>query len=268
MPETAQLQETLTRLSDHGSIAMDVALVFGLLFGVFLWLFGARIVRPNIAMLGIIFGSIAAGLVARTMSLTPIAAYALGGAVIGGLLMWFTWRLWVALLLATVFGVLAPLTVMAWHNTPLPETEQPILELRQSATENVQELIVSEDSRAQTLGDLLQEVLDRIAVTIDTWWDARVSPVARTGMIIGGLAAAAVGLAIGLIFPKIGSALVSSSIGSVFLLISLSGLAQRYVPSVVSDVPAGIRSAVAAIIAATILGSLIQWTILRSKADE
>ena len=272
MPVPSELQQTLERLGEHSSIALDASLLVGLVIGLFLWLFGSRIVRPNIALQGVIVGAVAGGLISRSLNLSPVFAYAIGGGIAGGILMWFTYRLWVAMFMAIVLGIIAPMAVMAWYQTPLPDAEQPILEIRQTAADNVhvQQLLAPEqlEEVKQTTVDLLQEFFDLIVKTMNGWWNDTVGPVAKTGVIIGGLAAAAIGLGIGLIFPRVGSAVVSASVGSGFLILCLSGLGQRHFPSTFSHVPTGLRTVVVTLIVATAVGALIQWTILRPKADE
>ncbi len=264
-----ELQQTLNSIIEHRSLALDAAAAVGLLWGVFLWLFGARVVRASTAMVGIIGGAAVGGIVAHSLKLEPLLAYALGGGVAGGLVVWFTYRLWIGLLLAIVLGVMVPLGVLAWSGTPAPDTDDTLTEARQITTDQAMRLVQTEDeSDEQALSEQVREALDGLGEALRAWWDDEVGAGAKTGVILGGLVAAGTGLLVGLVFPKIACAIVAAAVGAAFVLTGLNLLAARYAPALADVLPAGPRGVVVMIAAATVVGAIIQWTILRPKADE
>lgn len=269
MPISDELQQTLQSISEHSSLALDAAAGVCLLWGVFLWLFGARVVRASTAMVGIIGGASVGGLVAHSLSLEPLLAYALGGGVAGGLIVWFTYRLWIGLLLACVLGVMVPLGVLAWSGAPAPDASETLTETKQIATDQAMRLVDSEeDGDEPSLSEQVRAAIDGLGEGLKAWWQDEVGSGAKTGVILGGLVAAGTGLLVGLVFPKIACAIVAAAVGASFVLTSLNLLATRYAPSVAEAIPSGPRGVVLMVGGATVVGAIIQWTILRPKADE
>ena len=269
MPISEELQQTLNSIVEHRSLALDAVAGVGLLWGVFLWLFGARVVRASTAMVGIIGGAAAGGIVAHGLKLEPLLAYALGGGVVGGLVVWVTYRLWIGVLLAGVAGVMVPVGVLAWSGAPAPDTSDTLTEAKQITADRAMRLV--EDGEAdgeRPLSEQVREAVDGLAGALRSWWDDEVGTGARTGVILGGLIAAGTGLMIGLVFPKIACAIVAAAVGASFVFVSLNVLTARYAPAAAEAMPSGPRGMVLMVGGATVIGAIIQWTILRPKADE
>jgi hypothetical protein len=125
MNEAMAQAEQVQQVADHVAAALPVWLdvVLGLLgvWGIFLWLFGRRLVRPTVTMLGLLAGGLAAGLIARPYTDgAALAGWALGGGIAGGLVVWVTFRIWIGLALAIVLGAAAPWAVLAWEGAEWP----------------------------------------------------------------------------------------------------------------------------------------------------
>lgn len=283
MFDTSQLNEALDRLGQHGSLALDGLLGFCLLWGAFLWLLGTRVVRANFAMQGLIFGAIAAGLVARSQGASPLAAYIFLGGIVGAVVVYLTYRIWIAMALAITLALLTPLGVIAFNSAPPPDLTAQVDRARTAAARGAQDLrdrlpdLGDVTGRAESdepqdedtsLADRANAVVRSFVDTIQSWWSNELSSSLRLLVIVGTLAAAATGTLLGLVMPNFAAAVVSSCVGACLLLLGVSVLAQRHVEAVAQILPDSLRGIMATILIATLLGTLIQWTIVRRKADD
>lgn len=321
MPVTEQLQDALDQLNEHGSFALDALLGFCLLWGVFLWLAGTRVVRANFAMQGLILGAIGAGLIARSQGAQPIAAYIAVGGIAGAAVVYLTYRLWIAMALAITLAIVTPLAVIAYHGNTPPNPADSLNEIKN-------ELQAGVDDSAQGLRDLLPDLseidpdvlpdgllppdllpegvpdlrpgrdgddadpadadadnrdaeptgdtlVDRVyavvrsfAGAIVDWWKDDLTNAVRGTIIVGTLAAAATGIMIGLIMPNLAAAIVTAVIGASLLLLGVTLLGQRHAESLAQHLPNSLRANMALILGAALIGTIIQWTIVRPKADD
>ena len=123
-----------------------LAIVWGVIgvVGLVLWLLGRKIARPACSVGGLVTAAAAAlgllhALGAESWVL-PVVAVA---AVIGGLLAWFLFRLWMGLSCALILAAVAPAALLVWQGTPTAEeaaaaravegepAEAPMLDLEQ-----------------------------------------------------------------------------------------------------------------------------------------
>lgn len=99
------------------------------------------------------------------------------------------------------------------------------------------------------------------------WWDGLgggLKGILWTASIVVGLT----GLLIGLIMPNLGSAIMTGLIGSGLLLAAVLRLSWRHAPDLAAFLPVESRPIVITLAAMTFLGAVLQWTILRRRADK
>jgi len=284
------VKSAVDRLADSLPAAFDIALGFAALWGIFLWLFGRRIVRSSLTFIALMIGAVIGGFVGRSMgdNTAVIVAVAIG-AIGAAVLAWVTFRLWVAVLLALMLGACTPWAVLAWKGEPLPRVHQPMSDAVRDAAGEAQRALKpdggifapddgGEDGEAviDTEPDGEQPKLDIperfVQAGKETWqalrdWWSGQSGGLRTLMVIGGLGMMAGGFLIGLVFPNLASAIAASLVGSSIVLIALLRLSAQYAEGLHAKLPTTPRGVLMMLVSATIIGALIQWTVLGKRAD-
>lgn len=300
MPISNEFANQFEQLSAALPVWFDILIGIAGLWGVFLWLFGRRIIRPTVTMAGLAGGAILAGAIGRTMTDgNAVIVFVIVGAIVGALATWMLFRIWMALLLAATLAAIAPWAVIAWEGvTPPPD---PTADLKSTARDiiedGVEQLNGGADDEAEADGDL-PSFLPRIFGNPDeaeadeppdeqpglarrlndaaqagwnnlkTWWHDDLSASARWLIVTAAAAMAISGLLIGLIFPNLGAAIVASLIGSGIVLSAVLRLGGKYLGDAADWLPGTPRGVLITVIAMTIAGALIQWTVLRPRADK
>jgi len=290
-----QVRETASQLAASLPVWLDVGLAMLGLWGVFLWLFGRRLVRPTLAMLGLLSGGLTAGLIARQYADgATLAGWALGGGIAGGLFIWITFRIWIALALAVVLGAATPWAVLAWEGAPWPvEAGQSIRDAAGEAIDEGRERLgehlpggagAEEETEAadgdggssgEGEGEEEREgVLAKLAALggevwgdLSRWWTEELDGAVRWSIVAGAAIVAVGGLIVGLILPNLGSSLAAALVGSVLVGGVVLRLTGRYLESVHDWLPSSPRGALIALVAATVIGTMIQWTLTGRRAD-
>jgi hypothetical protein len=286
-----ELRQSFEQLGEHLGYGFDVAMLFIGLWGLLLWLFGRRIVRPSLAMIGLIAGAATAGLLARGMSLERMILLVVGGGIAGGLIFYASYRLWVAVLLALVLAIAAPWTVLAWQGGLMPRAEEPFRErAQQMVDEGLQAIAdgVAERAGAEIRGepeptasadegerageptalDRLAEAGREIIAEVQRWWEEDLSETLRYSMISAAGLMAVTGLILGLIAPNLGASLVAALVGAALMLSAAARVTLRYVSDLGDWLPQDPRTLAIVLITMTTVGALVQWTILRPRADK
>ena len=254
---------------------LDILIGAAALWGIFMWLFGRRLVRPSMAMTGLIIGAIVGGLVGRTFFagngvIIPIIV---GGAVMA-LVIWATYRLWVAIMLAVMLAACTPWGVLAWKGEPFPQAQQSIKQAMHDAAQEAREAVTSERSEASSdessdedLMTKLRSALDETWQALVEWWKNDLEGGTRTLIIIGSAAMAITGFLVGLVLPEFAASLAASLVGSCFVIFSVLRLTAEYAGKLHEYLPTTPRGVLLSVGIMTIIGALIQWTVLGRRAD-
>lgn len=119
MPDLGQMMpaaEGVEQIKAALPIWADVAVAVLGLWGLFIWLFGRRVMRLTFTLAGLLAGAALGALVfARFWPSLPVLPWAIGGALIGAVVSWAMFRLWAALALAVTLAVMAPWAMAAWE---------------------------------------------------------------------------------------------------------------------------------------------------------
>ncbi|MHB1156508.1 MAG: hypothetical protein ACYC26_06680 [Phycisphaerales bacterium] len=283
MPISEDLRRMLEQISGQVPVWLDAAVAMAGIWGVFLWLFGRRIIKPSLAMSGLIAGALIGALVGRDLGgPEKVAIAVIVGGVIGAVIVWVTYRVWVALLLAMVLGLAAPWAVLAWHGQSGPALKQSIKEEVKGIAEKGGEALAVDSANTgesmegttnhaaarKELFDRMVEAVKRLTGELRDWWEQSVSASLRWSALAGGLMMAIAGLMLGLLMPELGASVVASISGAMLMTAAAARLGGRYVPSMSEWLPDSPRRLLIALVVLTAVGALIQWTILRRKADK
>jgi len=266
-PDLAQLAENLP------SLAHVLALV-GCIVGLLLVLFGRKLVRTAHAITGLIVGGLLGFVLSNGFDDSGVwIAWSIGGACLGLTLSLLLFRIWVGISLALVLGVVIPMLVLLWSYTPAPPTvnladDDTVQALREAANGAANPL-TREAVELPEFTDEMREKLYALPAaqwqSVRDWW-ADLSDTLRTSAMLAMGAGLLSGLIFGLLKPHLGAALQSALVGSMLLTLSLSH-ALLIMLGEDANIPRGPRVFVAAVGLITIAGVLVQWTILRGKAD-
>jgi uncharacterized membrane protein YraQ (UPF0718 family) len=182
-------------------------------------------------------------------------------------------RIWVGVSLALVLGVVIPMLVLLWSHTPPPDAvdltdEQTMQSLREAAGDAANPL-TREDVKLPEISEEMRKKLYALPAaqwqSVQAWW-GDLSDSMRTSAMLAMGAGLLSGLIFGLIKPHLGAALQSALVGAMVLTLSL-GHGLTMVLGEEANVPRGPRVFVVAVGLITIAGVVVQWTILRGKAD-
>jgi FtsH-binding integral membrane protein len=289
MPFGEQTRQTLDQVAAMMPIWLDVVIGFVVLWGIFLWLFGSRLLRPSLAMIGLIAAAILGGLFARDMgSNEKVAMVIVGAGVVGAMLVWVTFRLWIAVLLALTAGLIAPAFVLIIEGAAPPtEADQPLREAGRdvvregmervgiddedadgelrAALDDAQADEAGDDPMAQTRADL-QKLVNRAAEAagqswdeLKRWWAEDIDAGVRWTATIVALMMAITGLIVGLIMPHFSAGLVTSFVGAALVIACVGRLLHRYVPAASDAWPQTPRTVMIVLAIATLVGGGLQW---------
>ncbi len=266
---------------------LDVIVALAGLWGVFLLLFGRRILRPSVAMTGLVLSALTAGLVGRQFFTgeTVIVCVVVGG-IIGVLVAWATYRLWMALLLAVMLALVVPWGVLAWHGAPPSPIEQrlgavgdPDLGQRIADPSALGDHFAAapppsdgaapgDEPSQPTLMERAGDAADELGRELRDWWINDVSAATRWTAMTATAAFAVGGFVVGLIVPELAAALATSLVGAGLILASVMRLTGRYATGLEEWMPAGPRMLLIVLGAMTVVGAVLQWTVLRRRGED
>lgn len=277
--DAAQLNQVIQQLPPVGMVAM----VLGLAVGLVLWLLGRRLLRAGVVISGLVLGGLAGLLLGE--SLADEGAYVLpmviGGGISGALLAWMLFRVWMALSGAVLVALVVPAIMIVWQGVPTPQLptttdlrdqfqlqmEGPpvldeTLEVQEPADDAAQSTVMKffNDVMAVLRQLYVNEVED-----IGNWWDQQTSATRNTLMAAAGIGAI-IGLLLGLLLPDISAAGQSSLVGTLLIVFTGRALLHHFAPDQMQWLY-NARPLIVAIGLITLLGILLQCTILRKKAD-
>ena len=264
-------QDTVQHIADHLSdTPSQTWLLIGwcgaLLLGAALWSLGGRLARPSCALSGLVIG-VSGGYTAAQLLLNPdwTMILVVGGALLGGLVAWLLFRVWMAISLAGLLGLVFPLLALAWDGRTVAEVAGPV---QAPVGVDVAALRPSLDladmkERARAIGRTYVQQLVDLSRTV--WGD--LSTTDRTTVITGAGASAVVGFLLGLIVPYLAAAVEASIVGASLMLVSAVNLLNGYAPEQAGWLIASPRRWFLILGLITMVGVVLQWTVLRKKAD-
>lgn len=289
MPAAASPGQDLGAFADRASQVADALLegslpiaVIACLAGLILWLSGGRLMRAATVVGAAACLGAAAFQFSRAFfaaDWAPLAAMAMG-VVAGIVLGLFLFRIAMAVTLAGVLGLSAPLIAAAALNirpAPPPGGSQP-LSFQQLLLPGVtvdgddpqpepdeSEPGEPQDDSTEDLRRRAEAFANAAADEARIYWD-RVPAGDRTIVVGSALTAAALGLALGLIAPALAGAAATSAAGSALWLSALGYLISTYAAEgIATRVPDRPAHWAVIWIAATAAGVLIQWALVRKR---
>ncbi len=284
------VRSAVDRLAAALPMWFDIALGFAALWGIFLWLFGRRVVRPSITFIALTAGAIVGGLAGRQMgdNSAVIVAVIVGG-IGAAVLVWATFRLWVAVLLAVMLAAATPWAVLAWQGEPMPTAHRPLTDAVRGAADDARGGFLpdrgifsrpdgepTDDGASPTdtdtgtgehLADRFAGAAEETWAGLRTWWADDLSGGTRWLILAGAGVMAVTGFLIGLIFPNLAAAIAAALVGSSLMIAAVLRLSAAYAPGLHDRLPATPRGVLVTLVGLTIIGALIQWTILGRRAD-
>ncbi len=290
MPISQPLQDSLEQISQQAPLWLDVIVGFAGLWGVFLLLFGRRLVKPSLAMTGLLIGALAAGLIGRQfVTGNQVLIFVIGGGVVGMLVAWVMYRFWMAVILAAMLALAVPWGVLAWHGAPPSPIEQRVNQVKDpnfarnlvdanaiadrfsiEVDDNGGPRIVEgsdEGEQGDNLLDRAGQAASDLGSELIDWWNHEVSSTVRWTAMTAAAIVLIAGFVVGLIMPELAASLATSLVGTAFVVVALSRLGGQYVPVVERWLPEGPRGLLLVMAAITAVGTLLQWTVLRPRRD-
>ena len=248
-----------TLVSQKPTFAWEITLLAAIGLGVFLWLLGRRLAQPLCAVGGMVLGGAGALAVGRELGGEGSAlTWTVLGSITGCLLSVLFFKVLIGVSLAALLALAVPVATIMWEGLPPPTNPDSVI------TQTVED--TTGLNPPPTLGDRFTHVYELFKSDVSSWW-AALGPSAR-GMVIAAVCGGGfVGLLLGLIYPYPSAAVESSLIGSLLALFGLHALLAIHLPSSLRWLPQNPRATVALLGLITLLGALVQWTILRSKTD-
>jgi hypothetical protein len=268
-------QTNMSTLLDAQSAAPIVLWTLSVL-GLILCMTGRKLARPLFALAGMSLGAAIAFILPKgttdpTMSLVWIIAGGVVGVVLGFLL----FRIWMGIGLALVLALAIPAVGLALHGQ-LPSLESVTDENlmmpfgRQTTAPRDND---DTDAPSGAAGEMLpvDEIIESMRRFVDSqdeaigdWWDDLGAGGQYTVTFCAG-AGALIGLFIGLIGPYFAASVIAALIGSSLVLSSLQQLNLPYLDSRLPSTPRAVLMTIGLITAACVI---VQWTVFRRKADK
>ncbi len=244
--------------------------------GLLVWGFGSRAARAVCAVIGLIWGGLVVFAIAQAAGVQDtLLHWVIGGAIGGLLLAVLFFRVWMGLILAAVLALSLPAAGLAWGRVPLPVVDVPEaapgfvdLEFGEPAADTFteDEIHAKADEVRGRLSDAALSWVSRVRAGWDRWWPGLDRGV-QGAVIVAAGGGAAVGMVLGLMVPSIAAAVSSAWFGGVLMLFGAWQFAapQGVVAGVALPQEAATKIGLLGLI--TLLGVLMQWTVLGRRAD-
>lgn len=244
--------------------------------GLFIWLFGRKLVRPSFAFGGLLVGATVAAAVGKTLwPGSEVMAWVMGGGLVGALAAFVMYRLWMAVTLAAMLAVVAPSGIAMWQGIAAPPVTQHIVEAWQQLLEKLKEQVRDKEDGSKVaflkMPDLSQSTSDaatKIRQSIDEWWQQIPGGIRFTmvTVCVGGIVA---GMIIGMLMPNVSATFATAIIGTLLMYPGIKLLTGRYLPeSIAGIIPDTPRGTLILICTVTLIGAVFQWMIFRKPADK
>ena len=236
----------------------------GVVLSLALLLLGAKLARVAVAAVGLVLGSVAATvLTAEHFPPAVTLGVVIGSGVAGFLLAILMFRVWMALSCAVILGLAVPMGCLAWTGAP------PLQERAGPETGEDQMIKINAPDTDQADPDFQQQIrriLEQVRKDLAAHWKSLGAATHRTIFLTAALGCV-IGLITGLIFPYLAASIQTSLIGAA--LLTACGTAMFRLNHI--DLPGVLSSSRGLLITVgliTLLGLMLQWTILRRRADK
>ncbi len=245
--------------------------------GFLLWLFGRRMIRPMFMFIGLAVGAGATvALLHGHMEQMPLLLSAIGGALIGAVAGYILWRVGIGVVIGSAEAVLGVVLVALAVGAGLPAYEAAAVKAREDVHATMNKAAVEDIHAEIAAGDVDKVVpggepfvrgCEPFIEASRDWWTG-LSRGIQWVIATAGFAMATLGLILGMIFARRMSAVVTALIGITIMLPGLSRILELLPPDYASMVPHTVAAAAVVVVAGTVIGTLIQWTIFRVPTDK
>lgn len=250
-----------------------------ILTGMVLWLLGARLMKIACRVSAMVLSGLAAFVLAQQFAsgiYIPVCMVA--GAILGFVMSWMLFRLWMGLALASLAAGLVPAAMLVWQGAPdAPAPPQVTLTQPSDVTHAkitleppriaLQPPKFADSSPEPTRSRAaLQEAYEDHAAAWKLWWQHRDAE-ERRQLSLASAGGALAGLILGLGAPNFVAAVQSSLSGTLLMLLGAHGLLVVYAPDEAQWLRSHPRATVLIVGLITVAGIFFQWTLSRRKAD-
>ena len=262
----------LSSLVDFAPQAITALLAVAAAVGLVLCMVGRKLIRTVCAVAGLAGGgAVAYAMVPADSGQQMLFIGIITGAVVGLVVFWLLFRVWMGLMLAVILGLGAPMAGLVMHDNLPPVIPQSagqfvhdLTEAAEQASERDPEKSGSDVPSVSELAGRVRQMGEEEIEAIRSWWEQTSSGDRYTTMLSAGVGAL-VGLVVGLIAPQFTAALASSLLGAIMLVSAVCGMDIPRLESVMPQTLPGLAAAVGLI---TIIGWALQWIVFRRKADK
>ncbi len=268
--DTQSAQELADRIAATPTQTwLVVAWAIAFIIGLALWALGGRLARPSCTFSGVVLGGAAGYMAGELFQMGDwIIAFVVAGALVGGVIAWSLFRVWMGISLAALLGLVVPLAAIAWDGRTVTDVTGPVEPPPAPSAVEAQSLTDSVDledvtAKARAIGETYIHQLVELARTVWRDLDSGDQTSIATGAGMGALA----GLLFGLLLPYAAAAVEAAIVGASIMLVSGVNLLMGYAPQQAQWLSASPRRWFIALGLITILGVMLQWTVLRKRAD-
>lgn len=258
---TEQLAIIFTAQTSPDSVSALIwygGLVAALIAGVGLWALGRRLARPACTVSGFVLGGLGTMVLSRELAgegyIIPLIIL---GAIAGCLLAFLMFKVWMALSGALFLALAIPVAHIVWEGVPVPPTPPPTAWL-------------SDQHPGPPSGSDIHESLTGLYESqreyVAEWW-RQLEPTTQRTLLIAGAVGAALGFAVGLIYPYQVASLESGFVGTLLVFCATRSLLMAYAPAMNRWLPDSPRAGLVLVSLITLLGAIGQWTFLRPRTD-
>jgi hypothetical protein len=251
-----------------------------IIVGLVLWLLGRKLARPAGAISGLIAGGAAA--LAASQAIGDgglLLVWMVVGCIIGAVLAWLLFRIWMGLAAAVVLGLVLPAAVVLFQGPPpqgetaaadeqVAEVHQPVdlppADHSQPPDVQADELA---DDPAAAIADKLRRQYDKAVTWGRDWW-TRQPPARQKAVGYTAAGGAIIGLLGGLAWPNLAATLLSALAGAFMVLAAGKQFIELYASDAADWVPQRLAVQLTILGLITALGVMVQWTIFRGEADK
>ena len=199
----------------------------------------------------------------------------IGSGIVGCLLAFALFRIWMGISLALLGALLVPAIGLIWLDAPAPAGPDDAQDL--SIIPKVDAIGESEDGQTdvdrewvERWAARIQAHLNQIVGTIKSQIEARWQGIAasqRLTMYVAAGIMASIGLLAGLLAPTVAASIASALVGSVLMISSGIALVRVNTTDGLAWLPDSSPYFFTATGLITIVGIVLQWTLFRRKAD-
>lgn len=258
--------------------------------GLILYFLGQRLVKPTFAILGLVLGAVLTlSLVKTQWPDAPAMPFAIGAALVFGVLFLVLWRIWMAAVFSDFVAILAPVLMLVASGISAPAVHTPIgimlADIADASGVSVEQVDTPSESDTETenedenendeastadpteLGPIIVTGLEDTRTVVTEWWNALESST-RWGLVAISVGGGIVAFVLALALPMFGASMVTSFLGTLLMLPGVITLTRLVASDTALAMTSSPRGLVIGVAIATIIGALIQWMLLRPPADK